>query len=375
MCNRLRVVRSQNFDSRQPKILLRFGSLLSMFGGLMMHISKARIAAIISLILLPFLTQAHHSRSEFSDEIIEKTGELVRVIWRNPHAGLDVRITNNGGHEELWRIETFASPNLFGRMGVKEEYFVVGEQITIAGQISTKRPNYMLGMNALFENGTEAVMSATIEPRWSQNHYGGSDQAVVDTSTRVDGVGENLKIFRVWSIAGRNIGVSRSTPYSDTAIQQMAVFDPVTAPVARCEAPGMPIPMIQPLSMVIEDKGDTVKLTTEYFGVERVIHTGENLPDPESVEPSELGYSTGYWQDDLTFVAETSRVNYPYYSSSGALQAGVSTTEYFTLSGDQTELAYRIEINDELALTDTAYYERLFVALGKEFIELDCTLF
>ena len=339
-----------------------------------MSIKNLFSAAAFMLALIPAALMAHHSRSEFSDEVVEKQGELVRVIWRNPHAGLDVRVTNEDGSEDVWRVETFASPNLFNRMGVEEEHFVVGEQIVIAGSESTKRSNYMLGLNALFENGTEAVMSATLEPRWSQEHVGGADQAVVDLSTKVDG-SENKKLFRVWSIAGRTAGVSRSTPYSDTAREQIAAFDTVNAPVARCETPGMPIFMTQPLSMVIEEQGDNMKLTTEYFGVERTIHIGDDLPAPQDIEPSQNGYSVGRWQDDLTLVVETSRVDYPYYSSNGALQDGVRTIEYFRLSEDQTEMAYRIEIEDDLALDGTAFYERLFVALGAEFIELDCTLF
>ncbi len=339
-----------------------------------MPIRTVLIAVIGAAVLTPGLAMAHHSRAEFSEEVTELKGKLTRVIWRNPHAGLDVEVTNEDGTTETWRIETFASPNLFGRMGVRKEHFVVGEQIVIAGSVSTRRPNYMLGLNALFENGSEAVMSATIGPRWSDSHVGGSDQAVVDLGRKVDARAENKKLFRVWSIAGR-AGASRHMPYSDVAREQIAAFDPVTAPVARCEAPGMPIHMTQPLSMVIEDQGDSIKLTTEYFGIERTIHTGEDLPDPSSVEPSDLGYSVGHWQDEQTFVVETSRVSYPYIRNNGARQSGVRTKEYFRLSEDQTELRYRIEIEDDVALTDTGHYERLFVALGAEFIELDCTIF
>jgi hypothetical protein len=344
--------------------------------GVAMFSNRFNLAVVLALVLLPTTLLAHHSRSEFSDQVTEIEGELVNVIWRNPHAGLDIEVTTADGSKENWRVETFASPNLFGRMGVFEEHFVVGEQIRVAGNVSEKRSNYFLGLNALFENGKEAVMSATLEPRWSQDHVGGSDQSDVDLSQIVDAATENKGIFRVWSIAGRTVGVKRYTPYSDASRADMAVWDPVTAPVARCEAPGMPIPMTQPLSFVVENEGDTLKLTTEYFGVERTIHVGDNLPAPETQEASPLGYSVGHWQDERTFVVETSRINYPYFSSSGAKQSeDITTTEYFRLSEDQTELAYRIEMNDPLALTDTAYSERLFVALGAEFVELDCTLF
>ncbi len=301
-------------------------------------------------------------------------GELLKVYWRNPHAGLDVRITNDDGSTEVWRVETYGSPNLFSRMGVKQEHFVVGEQISIAGNISTRRPNYMLGSNVLFESGMEAVLSATIEPRWSQDHVGGSDQSDVNLSKLVDAASENLSIFRVWSIAGRTVGVKRHYPFTDFAREAMAAWDPVTAPVAQCQEPGMPVPMSQPLSFVITDHGDTITLQTEYFGTVRSIQMDAAV-DPESQPASHLGYSAGHWEGD-TLVVETSRINYPYFSSGGApMSEDVRVTERFELSEDQTELAYYLTVVDSLTFTAPATYQRLFVALGEPFIVLDCTVF
>jgi len=174
------------------------------------------LLTFISLTLLPLTLAAHHSRSEFSEEISEVKGELLKVYWRNPHAGLDVRITNRDGSEEVWRVETYGSPNLFSRMGVKREHFTVGEQITVAGNVSTKRPRYILGSNVLFESGMEAVLSATIEPRWSQEHVGGSDQSDVDLSKIVDAASEDRGIFRIWSMSERNAGRERHMPFQES---------------------------------------------------------------------------------------------------------------------------------------------------------------
>ena len=340
-----------------------------------MSAKQLLLAIFTSLIFLPPITSAHHSRSEFSKEVSEIEGELMKVHWKNPHAGLDIKTTNPDGTEETWRVETYGSPNLFGRMGVKRKHFVVGERITVAGNISERRPRYILGSNALFQNGKEAVLSATIEPRWSQDHVGGAAHSDVDLSQLVDAAGENKGIFRVWSIAGRAVGTKRHFPYTNETRAQMMVWDPVTAPVARCEAPGMPGPMYQPLSFVISDQGDTVNLITEYFGTDRTIHVGKDPAAAETQAASPLGYSVGRWEGN-TFVVETSRINYPYVNSAGAKQSeNVKVSETFALSEDQTELAYRIEINDYTTFTEQAYSERLYVALGAEFIELDCTVF
>jgi hypothetical protein len=106
-----------------------------------MNIYRKSGLPIVGLLaaLLPLAATAHHSRAEYSDEVIELTGELIDVFWRNPHAGLNVVIVDDQGQEQEWRIETFGSPNLFSRMGVEREYFNIGERIKISGRPSDRR--------------------------------------------------------------------------------------------------------------------------------------------------------------------------------------------------------------------------------------------
>ena len=122
----------------------------------------------LTLLSVPVVASAHHSRAEFSEDVTELTGELVHVFWRNPHAGLDILVRDGEGNEAQWRIETFGSPNTMSRWGVEREFFNVGEQVTVAGSVSTRRDGYMLGTNVLFENGMEAILGATMSPVWSE---------------------------------------------------------------------------------------------------------------------------------------------------------------------------------------------------------------
>ena len=46
-----------------------------------------RIVATLALSVSPVIASAHHSRAHFSDEISELEGELVEIVWRNPHPG------------------------------------------------------------------------------------------------------------------------------------------------------------------------------------------------------------------------------------------------------------------------------------------------
>jgi len=244
----------------------------------------------------------------------------------------------------------------------------------VSGRASTMRDNYMLGTNVLFESGMEAILSATIGPLWSDNYVGGSEYSDRDLSVTTAVAAENRGLFRNWSIAGRAIGTHRDFPFTEEAQAAMDAWDPVTAPVARCETPGMPGPMYQPLSHEFIDNGDTITINVEYFGIQRTVHM-DNAVDPMTVEPSPLGHSVGHWEGN-TLVVETTRINYPYFNSGGAPQSdNVRVVERFAVSDDQTELAFSMTVYDDVTFTGPATAGRLYVALGEPFVPLDCTVF
>jgi hypothetical protein len=327
----------------------------------------------VTLISLPIATSAHHSRAEFSDDVTQLTGELVRVQWRNPHAGLDILVRDAQGNEEQWRIETFGSPNTMARWSVEREHFTVGEQITVAGSVSTRRARYMLGTNVLLESGLEVILGAMMTPVWSGDHIGGRDFSDRDLSNTAAVAGENRGLFRNWSLPGWTTGLHQHFPFTEEAKAAMAIWDPVTAPVNQCEAPGMPFPMLTPLSIELIDNGDTITVNAEFFGTQRTVHL--NAADPATVAPSPLGFSMGHWEG-TTLVVETTRIDYPYFNSSGAPQSNdVRTIERFELSDDQETMTFRMTVYDDVTFSEPATYRRAYVALGEPYVPLDCTIF
>ncbi len=330
--------------------------------------------ATLTLIVISSATSAHHSRAEFSDDVTELTGELVRIAWRNPHAGLYVLVRDEQGNEEQWRIETFGSPNTMARWSVGREYFNVGEQVTVAGSVSTRRDRYMLGTNVLLESGLEVILGAMMTPVWSGEHVGGRDFSDRDLSNVATVAAENRGLFRNWSLPGWTTGVERHFPFTEEAEAAMAVWDPVAAPVNQCQAPGMPFPMITPLSIELIDDVETITVNAEFFGTQRTIHVTDAV-DPTTVAPSPLGYSVGRWEGN-TLVVETTRIDYPYFNSSGAPQSkDVRVVERLELSDDQSEMDYQITIYDDVTFTEPATYRRPYVALGEPYIPLECTMF
>ena len=93
----------------------------------------------------------------------------------------------------------------------------------------------------------------------------------------------------------------------------------------------------------------------------------ETLPDP-----SPLGYSIGNWEENVLSV-KTSRIDYPYFNIYGAPQSNnIEVFETFALSEDQSQLMYKIQIQDETTFSRMATSERLYLALGEPFVPLNC---
>ena len=63
------------------------------------------IVAAAGFFSLPVIALAHHAMTGYVDERQELRGELVDVIWRNPHIGFVLGVVNEDGERELWKIE------------------------------------------------------------------------------------------------------------------------------------------------------------------------------------------------------------------------------------------------------------------------------
>ena len=79
---------------------------------------------------------AHHSfAAEFSYDVSGTiTGEVVEVLFVNPHARYFVAIDNDEGKEILWDAQT-RSPNALFNIGWNKDTIRVGERITIEGNL------------------------------------------------------------------------------------------------------------------------------------------------------------------------------------------------------------------------------------------------
>ena len=327
--------------------------------------------AILGLLVLPLGASAHHSLAEYDRSAAEEVeGEVLRVLWRNPHVRFTLRTENEVGGEEIWDLQG-VDLNSLDRRDVPRDLVKVGDTIRVTGNPSNRRANHLLMSNVFTADGTEILIEPTAEPLWSAAAVGRLDASVEPS----DIGGEGRSIFRVWSteVAARGWG-TRHFPFTEAAIAARDEWDPDDNFAIRCESEGMPRIMTNPHPFEFVDRGTTIELRSELYDLTRIIQM-ESAADPAKQPPGPLGYSVGRWDGD-TLIVTTSRVNWPYFDTMGTPQSdAVTYEERFWLSEDPGRLDYRLTIEDPATFTETAHYERYWLALGEELQRYDCQVF
>jgi hypothetical protein len=306
-------------------------------------------------LIAPIGASAHHSQAEYDRTVVkELEGQVVKVTWSNPHVGLTIRTRSPNGTDELWQM---GAADLIStvRRGVPANMgLAVGDAVTVAGYVSTRRPGRMLVTNVLTPSGTEVLLVQT-GPRWSARTVGGGqwlDDAAVAAAAKPRG------IFRVWTL-DRTV----RPPYADSPPLTAAAraghdeYDPVVDdPALQCMSIGMPraITRTGPHPIEFVERDGNIHVLMEYFDLERVIHM-DSQANAADVPASALGYSVGRWEDGALIVT-TTRINWPYFDIrdlEGVPQSeAVEILERFILSADETELSYDITVTDPAMFTE-----------------------
>ena len=334
-----------------------------------------------TLAVAPVLASAHHSRAHYTGQLRELEGEVVRLRWGSPHTAIILETDTPAGERETWRID------FLGTGGLTRESLEVGRRLTLAGLESVRGPGDLLATNVLLSDGNELLLGS-VEPFWSSDIEPASAPVRVDVL--VNGIAEARGLFRVWSPPAEDweryrrlqhryffleseeeqarvwsqaiFGAWRSEPYTAAAIAARADWDPISNFATRCEPEGMPRLMMNPHPFEFEDEGSMIRLRSELYDIDRIIHMGDSTAAGE-VPPSPLGYSVGRW-DGRTLVVDTTRVNWPWVDNSGTPQSqAVEFEERFTVSTDQTRLDYQLTVTDPATFTEPAVYDRYWLAL------------
>lgn len=97
--------------------------------------SLVRGGALLALLLgLTSQASAHHSfAAEFDiNKPVELEGEVIMMEWVNPHSWLHVKVINENGEEEEWRVEGGA-PSALLRRGWNRNSLPPGTKVSVQG--------------------------------------------------------------------------------------------------------------------------------------------------------------------------------------------------------------------------------------------------
>ena len=126
----------------------------------------AGVAVAIAASLMGSPLFAHHSTAEYdAAKVVEARGEVVSVIWRNPHVRFQVTTKAIDGNEQLWDIES-ADLTRLDRAGLPRDLLRVGDVVSFAGNPSTRTERRMYVTNLLVRDGREILLRGNVQARW-----------------------------------------------------------------------------------------------------------------------------------------------------------------------------------------------------------------
>jgi len=307
------------------------------------YVRSAILAASLVVTAIPISAAAHHSRAEFARGTMhEIEGEVVEVVWRNPHVRLRVDVRSVDGSAEIWELEA-GDAGTQARRGLTADYINVGDRVRAAGLMSDRRDNLLTLEYVLLASGTELVFRDG-ESRWSNDYIGGSRAQTAPTPV-ADTIGEGL--FRVWfRMAGTPYEVLEQPPLTAAALAAWQAYDPLRDdPVLDCVLPGMPrvITMAGSRPIAFEQRGADILLISENYNLERLIHMDADA-DLNEIEFTPLGYSRGHWEGD-TLIVTTTRISWPFFELPplyGVPQSEeMEVVERFTIDGERLVYDFR----------------------------------
>lgn len=332
--------------------------------------------------LLAAAVAAHHSTAEYdSSAIVESRGEIVDVLWRNPHVRLEISTEAIDGDERIWEIEGTDLTRL-DRAGLARDLVEVGDLVTFAGNPSMRRERRMYITNILLPDGREVSLRTGARPRWAPDRFVETSPPVAPATEAVAAAADGTIFNKVYApTRGPRPDWLDDPPLTDGARAGRAQYDAVLDdPVLGCVSPGMPRVMTRSgpyaVRFLERDDGDIVQ-QNEWFEIDRLIHMDGRAP-PAATPHTPLGYSAGRW-DGAALVVTTTHIDWPYfqlYGLEGVPQSRAMTfVETFTPNDGGATIRYDIAATDPEAFTETVTYEGYVTFRwdpSLEFLPYDC---
>lgn len=333
-----------------------------------------KLLSCLAFLTFALSVHAHHSRIQYdTTAIVEMSGEVVAVRWRNPHVMYTLQVAGEGDDTIDWMLEA-GSIYMLGRTGVTKNVMQIGDRVDIAGYAATNGSQEFYLTNVRLDDGQEIVMVPAAKPHWSNAAVGGLEQWNNASKAAANSADQGL--FRVWSLDRINFNLTGSResdlPLTAEARKRRELFDPLTDdPGLDCIKPGMPNTMTGPHPFQFIDDGDEITVLIAEFDIRRIIHLGEKQ-DPASMPADKQGYSHGVWKNGVLEV-HTTHVDWPFFDGTGTpLGPNAQMVEQFSFSDDGLRLNYEIVITDSSTFTRPVTINKYWVDLGEPMEVYDC---
>lgn len=327
-------------------------------GASMKAITRLPLLLILAVALLGGPISAHHSHASLDREDIRVvSGVVTRYGWAMPHVFLKVEAPNREGENVEYTIE-LQNPPFMTRQGWDSGSFKPGDRITWEGAHDKNKSRYYAGLNWA-ERGDGTRVGAT-------------DSAIpAEVNPSADFTGLWVRDLRGGPM---HYFPPEGWPYSALGRELVANFDETRNPQTECMDPGPPKYMLLPYPVAISRVDDqTIIMRGELREHARVVYLDRNTPPGE---PSVMGHSTGWFEDDQLVVETTNFVADRWGSHTGIDSSSEKRlVERFSMGNGGTALEVAITLTDPVYLTEPVTFDHYFRKLAdRELVEAPCTL-
>jgi len=220
------------------------------------------------LAILPGYAFAHHSFATHYDldNLIELTGTVSEVNYRNPHSFFLLEVSDAEGNVETWDIETHAIP-LMRRLGFEVNTIQLGDIITVRGPRSRRTDKHIsFGAQIILADGTQFLLLDSLRSNLMR------DIRAEPASSRAD-TPIHERLAGRWAMLTGSVGGTGNSPMPLTSAGRnaRATYDPTDTPALQCIPPNLPSLLYQPYLYELRTVGEDLILQHEYAGISRPI--------------------------------------------------------------------------------------------------------
>lgn len=329
-------------------------------------------------ILTTSLAHAHHgavtqSSLYLTDDFVELEGEIVEVLWRNPHTRARMLVIGDDGEEQMWEIELSPGPRALEGRGIYEQDLLGPARA--AGYVSRRDADSLGALHILLPDGREYA-PGNRELLWAGERVQLA-RFVVDSEREATERRTASGIFRTWGrrLRGRPAPADYQHLLTERGREVAAQFyAPRDNPELECRT-GVGASMMDPMPLEIIDEGDHIVVHQSEYNLRRTIWLDPEASGAEP-EPGPYGFSVGRWEDDVLIV-NTSLIDFPYLDPYGTPQTDQTEyLEHFQLdeSGDEVRLDYSLTATDPVMYAEPIVFARQREwSPGRVFEEFNCT--